>query len=62
MVNKMILKNNLIQEFILKTAVEKAVFRSGNSLSDVLSSFRYSRETHPSGSDTHGCLPAGRQV
>jgi hypothetical protein len=40
----------------LKTAVERAVFRSGSSLSDVLSSFRYSLETHPSGSDTQGCL------
>jgi hypothetical protein len=41
---------------MLKTAVERAVFRSGSSLSAVLSLFRYSHETHPSGSDTHGCL------
>jgi hypothetical protein len=40
----------------LKTTVERAVFRSRSSFSAVLNSFRYSHETHPSGSDTHGCL------
>jgi len=40
----------------LKTAVGRAVFRSGSSLSAVLSSFCYSRETHPPGSDSHCCL------
>jgi len=39
----------------LETAVEKIGIRSGSSLSAVLSSFRYSRETHPAGSDSHGC-------
>jgi hypothetical protein len=37
-------------------AFERAVFRLESSLSAVLSSFRYSHETHPAGSDTHGCL------
>jgi hypothetical protein len=44
---------------ILKTAVEKAVFRSGSPLSAVLSSFCYSLETHPESirdSNTQGCL------
>jgi hypothetical protein len=41
---------------IHKAAVEKAVFHSGSSLSAGLSSFRYSRETHTLGSDTHDCL------
>jgi len=36
------------QGFILQTAVERAVFRSGSSLSAVLSSFCYSLETRPS--------------
>jgi len=40
----------------LITAVGRAVFRSEGSLSAVLSLFRYSRETHPQGSDSHGCL------
>jgi hypothetical protein len=43
----------------LKTAVERAVFRSGSSLSAVQSSLCYSRETHPEcfrDSDSHGCL------
>jgi hypothetical protein len=44
------------QGFILQTAVERAVFRSGSSLSAVLSSFCYSLETRPLGSDTQGCL------
>jgi hypothetical protein len=42
-----------------KTAVGRAVFRSGSSLSDFLSSFCYSLETHPEcfrDSDTQGCL------
>ena len=45
-----------MKQIILKTAVGRAVFRSGSSLSAVLSSFCYSRETHPPGSDSHGCL------
>ena len=39
-----------------KTAVERAVFRSKSFLSAVLSSFCYSHETHPPGSNSHGCL------
>jgi small-conductance mechanosensitive channel len=48
----------LIQKrlFNLYSAVGGTVFRSGRPFSAVLSSFRYSRETHPPGSDTHGCL------
>ncbi len=38
------------------TAVDRAAVRSGGSLSAFLDSFRYSRETHPSGSNSHGCL------
>ncbi len=41
---------------ILYSAVERAAFRSGGSLSAVLSLLCYSRKTHPSGSNSHGCL------
>ena len=41
---------------IISPAAKRAVIRSGSPLSAVLSSFRYSRETHPPGSDNHGCL------
>ena len=41
---------------ILYSAVERAVFRLEGSLSAVLSSLCYSRETHPPGSNSHGCL------
>ena len=40
----------------LYSVVERAVFRLKGSFSAVLSSFYYSRETHPPGSDSHGCL------
>jgi hypothetical protein len=42
--------------FIIYSAVEKAAFRSGGSFYAVLSSLSYSRETHPPGSDSHGCI------
>jgi hypothetical protein len=43
----------------LDSTVERVVFRLKSSLSAVLSSFRYSHETHPESfrdSDTHDCL------
>ena len=40
----------------LYAAVEKAVFRLKGPFSAVLSSFCYSCETRPPGSDSHGCL------
>ncbi len=40
----------------LYSTVDRAAFRSGRPFSAVLSSFLYSRETHPAGSDTHGCF------
>jgi hypothetical protein len=53
----LLLTGNILSllSYILKTAVERAVFRSGSSLTAVLSSFCYSLETHQ-GSDTQGCL------
>jgi hypothetical protein len=41
---------------ILDSAVERAVIRSGSPFSAVLNSFHYSRETHASGSESHGYL------
>jgi hypothetical protein len=38
------------------SAVERVGFRLESSLSALLNSFHYSHETHPAGSDTHGCL------
>ena len=45
-----------VGSFMLYSAVERAVFRSEGSLSAALSSFCYSRETHPPGSNSHDCL------
>jgi len=49
-------ENVLVGLIILYSAVGRACFRSGRSFSAVVSSLRYSRETHPTGSDTHGCF------
>jgi RND family efflux transporter MFP subunit len=48
------MNNNLW--IVLKEAVERVAFRLVSSFSAVLSSLRYSRETHPPGSDSHDCL------
>lgn len=40
----------------LYSAVDRAGLCSGRSFSAILSSFHFSHETHPSGSDSHGCL------
>jgi len=40
----------------IETALVIAVFRFGSSFSAVLSFFRYSHKTHPSGSDSYGCF------
>ena len=56
MVNKLTYKKQSNAGIYSDTAVKRAVFRSGSSLSDVLITFCYSRETRPSGSDSHGCF------
>jgi hypothetical protein len=46
----------MLNRINLKTAVGRAVLRSKSFLSAVLSSFCYSHETHPPGSNSHGSL------
>jgi hypothetical protein len=43
-------------DIVLYSAVERVDFRLKGPFYVVLSSFCYSRETRPSGSDSHGCL------
>jgi hypothetical protein len=50
------METEISKTIILKTAVARAAFRSKNFLSAVLSSFCCSHETHPPGSNSHGCL------